>query len=193
MMKQVCWIDLAAILNFNYINDYSRIIANHVRVLNPDKFGAKQTIYSTRKVIDAIGTIIDSDDANRINVNGEPLLEAIYPGITKATETGVFMPELYLAETDKPSAYPALDAFMRYSTVPSILINKGLFETESHNFVNAINSIQNYISGSINEKLYNDFKKYVLEYMYKNNSATISQPIELEKKWQYYSRYIYCK
>lgn len=174
-------IDLAAILNFNYINDYSRIIANHVKVLNPDKFGAKQTIYSTRKVIDDIGTIINSDDANRINVNGEPLLEAIYPGITKATETGVFMPELYLAETDKPSAYPALDAFMRYSTVPSILINKGLFETESHSFVNAINSIQNYISGSVNEKLYNDFKKYVLEYMYKNNSAIISQPIELEK------------
>lgn len=174
-------IDLAAILNFNYINDYSRIIANHVKVLNPDKFGAKQTIYSTRKVIDDIGTIINSDDANRINVNGEPLLEAIYPGITKATETGVFMPELYLAETEKPSAYPALDAFMRYSTVPSILINKGLFETESHNFVNAINSIQNYISGSVNEKLYNDFKKYVLEYMYKNNSAIISQPIELEK------------
>lgn len=174
-------IDLAAILNFNYINDYSRIIANHVKVLNPDKFGAKQTIYSTRKVIDDIGTIINSDDANRINVNGEPLLEAIYPGITKATETGVFMPELYLAETDKPSAYPALDAFMRYSTVPSILINKGLFETESHSFVNAINSIQNYISGSVNEKLYNDFKKYVLEYMYKGYSEVISSPIYLGK------------
>ena len=174
-------IDLAAILNFNYINDYSRIIANHVKVLNPDKFGAKQTIYSTRKVIDDIGTIINSDDANRINVNGEPLLEAIYPGITKATETGVFMPELYLAETDKPSAYPALDAFMRYSTVPSILINKGLFETESHSFVNAINSIQNYISGSVNEKLYNDFKKYVLEYMYKGRSEVINSPIYLDK------------
>lgn len=174
-------IDLATILNFNYINDYSRIIANHVKVLNPDKFGAKQTIYSTRKVIDDIGTIINSDDANRINVNGEPLLEAIYPGITKATETGVFMPELYLAETDKVSAYPALDAFMRYSTVPSILINKGLFETESHSFVNAINSIQNYISGSVNEKLYNDFKKYVLEYMYKGRSEVINSPIYLDK------------
>ena len=174
-------IDLAAILNFNYINDYSRIIANHVKVLNPDKFGAKQTIYSTRKVINDIGTIINSDDANRINVNGEPLLEAIYPGITKATETGVFIPELYLAETDKPSAYPALDAFMRYSTVPSILINKGLFETESHSFVNAINSIQNYISGSVNEKLYNDFKKYVLEYIYKGYSEVITSPIYLDK------------
>ena len=174
-------IDLATMLNFNYINDYSRIIANHVKVLNPDKFGAKQTIYSTRKVIDDIGTIINSDDANRINVNGEPLLEAIYPGITKATETGVFMPELYLAETDKVSAYPALDAFMRYSTVPSILINKGLFETESHSFVNAINSIQNYISGSVNEKLYNDFKKYVLEYMYKGRSEVINSPIYLDK------------
>lgn len=174
-------IDLAAILNFNYINDYSRIIANHVKVLNPDKFGAKQTIFSTRKVIDDISAILSSDDAARLKVKDKPLLEAIYPGITAATEEGAFMPSIYLSSNNEDSAYPILDGFLRYSTVPSILINQGLFETESYAFTNAIKSIQNYLGGTVNEKLYNDFKKYVLEYMYKNNSAIISQPIELEK------------
>ena len=174
-------IDLAAILNFNYINDYSRIIANHVKVLNPDKFGAKQTIFSTRKVIDDISAILSSDDAARLKVKDKPLLEAIYPGITAATEEGAFMPSIYLSSNNEDSAYPILDGFLRYSTVPSILINQGLFETESYAFTNAIKSIQNYLGGTVNEKLYNDFKKYVLEHMYKNNSAIISQPIELER------------
>lgn len=174
-------IDLAAILNFNYINDYSRIIANHVKVLNPDKFGAKQTIFSTRKVIDDISAILNSDDAARLKVKDKPLLEAIYPGITAATEEGAFMPSIYLSSNNEDSAYPILDGFLRYSTVPSILINQGLFETESYAFTNAIKSIQNYLGGTVNEKLYNDFKKYVLEHMYKNNSAIISQPIELER------------
>lgn len=174
-------IDLAAILNFNYINDYSRIIANHVKVLNPDKFGAKQTIFSTRKVIDDISAILSSDDAARLKIKDKPLLEAIYPGITAATEEGAFMPSIYLSSNNEDSAYPILDGFLRYSTVPSILINQGLFETESYAFTNAIKSIQNYLGGTVNEKLYNDFKKYVLEHMYKNNSAIISQPIELER------------
>lgn len=174
-------IDLAAILNFNYINDYSRIIANHVKVLNPDKFGAKQTIFSTRKVIDDISAILSSDDAARLKVKDKPLLEAIYPGITAATEEGAFMPSIYLSSNNEDSAYPILDGFLRYSTVPSILINQGLFETESYAFTNAIKSIQNYLGGTVNEKLYNDFKKYVLEHMYKNNSVIISQPIELER------------
>lgn len=174
-------IDLATILNFNYINDYSRIIANHVKVLNPDKFGAKQTIFSTRKVIDDISAILSSDDAARIKVKDKPLLEAIYPGITAATEEGAFMPSIYLSSNNEDSAYPILDGFLRYSTVPSILINQGLFETESYAFTNAIKSIQNYLGGTVNEKLYNDFKKYVLEHMYKNNSVIISQPIELER------------
>lgn len=172
-------LDLAAVLNFNYINEYSRVISNHVKVLNPDKFGAKQTIFGTRKVIENIGTLIESGDANMIVVNGKPLVEAIYPGITKATEDGVFMPSLYLSANNEDSAYQILDGFLRYSTVPSILINQGLFETESHSFTNAVKGIQNYLGGTVNEKLYNDFKKYVLEYNYKSYSRVISSPVYL--------------
>lgn len=173
--------DLAAILNFNYINDYAKVISDHVKVLNPDKFGAKQTIYGTRKVIDNISALIESGKAGMLTSNGKTLIEAIYPGITSATEEGVFMPSLYLSADNKDSAYKILDSFLRYSTVPSILVNQGLFETESYNFTNAIKSIQDYLNGSMNEKLYNDFKKYVLEYNYKNYSRVISSPVYLGK------------
>lgn len=171
--------DLAAILNFNYINDYAKVISDHVKVLNPDKFGAKQTIYSTRKVIDNIGALIESNKAGMLTSNGKTLIEAIYPGITKATEDGGFMPSIYLSANNEDSAYKILDSFLRYSTVPSILVNQGLFETESYNFTNAIKSIQDYLSGAMNEKLYNDFKKYVLEFNYKKYSRVISSPVYL--------------
>lgn len=172
-------LDLGAILNFNYINDYAKIISDHVKVLNPDKFGAKQTIYGTRKVIDNIGELIRSGNAGRLTSNGKTLIEAIYPGITAATEDGVFMPSLYLSADNKDSAYKILDGFLRYSTVPSILVNQGLFETESYSFTTAIKSIQDYLNGGLTEKVYNDFKKYVLEYNYKNYSKVISSPVYL--------------
>lgn len=174
-------IDLAAILNFDYINNYAKIISDHVKVLNPDKFGAKQTIFGTRKVLENIGNLITNESAYRLTVDGLPLIEAIYPGIMKATSDGIFKPSIYLSSDFNESAYPILDAFLRYSTVPSILINQGLFETESHSFVSAIQGIENHISGNVNEKLYNDFKKYALEYNYKNYSRVISSPIYLGK------------
>lgn len=174
-------IDLAAILNFNYINDYAKVISDHVKVLNPDKFGAKQTIYGTRRVIDNISSLIESGKAGMLTSNGKTLIEAIYPGITSATEEGVFMPSLYLSANNEDSAYKILDSFLRYSTVPSILVNQGLFETESYSFTTAIKSIQDYLNGSLTEKVYNDFKKYVLEYNYKNYSRVISSPVYLGK------------
>lgn len=174
-------IDLAAVLNFNYINNYAKIISDHVKVLNPDKFGAKQTIYGTRKVIDNISNLISSRAANKLKSNGTTLIESIYPGITAATEEGTFMPSIYLSRNNNDSSYKVLDAFLRYSTVPSILINKGLFETESTNFVTAINNIQNFLGGTINEKVYNEFKKYVLEEIYNSYSRVISSPIYLGK------------
>ena len=172
-------IDLGAILNFDYINNISKIIADHVRVINPDKFGAKQSIYNTRKVITDIGKILNSDKKDYIHVNGVPLLEAIYPNISKAfSPNGVNYKE-YLKGDNKNSVYPTLDAFLRYSTIPSIMINQGLFETESDDFVKAIEGISKYLNGTITEDIYNDFKKYVLEYIYKTKSDVIKNPIKL--------------
>ena len=53
--------DLGTILEFQRLNTIAQKITDLARVCNPDKFGAKQTIYSTNKVFDDIQTIIKNE------------------------------------------------------------------------------------------------------------------------------------
>ena len=173
--------DLGTILNFNYINGISKIITDHIKVINSDKFGAKQSIYNTRKVISDIGKILNSDYRDFIHVDGVPLLEAIYPCISKAFNGTNIDYKEYLKGDNKKSVYPTLDAFLRYSTIPSIVINQVLFESENENFVKAINYISNYTGGVITESIYNDFKKYVLGYINISQNEVIKYPMTLDE------------
>ena len=54
--------DLGTILQFQRLNTIAQKITDLARVCNPDKFGAKQTIYSTNKVFDDIQTIIKNEE-----------------------------------------------------------------------------------------------------------------------------------
>lgn len=54
--------DLGTILEFQRLNTIAQKITDLARVCNPDKFGAKQTIYSTNKVFDDIQTIIKNEE-----------------------------------------------------------------------------------------------------------------------------------
>ena len=60
--------DLGQILQFNRLNSIATRITNLARVCNPDKFGAKQSIFTTNKVFDDIQTIIKNE------ANSEPTL-----------------------------------------------------------------------------------------------------------------------
>ena len=172
--------ELATILQFNHINEIASVIANHVKILNPDKFGAKQTIYSTRKVLKDIGKLLTNKEADKIMCGDKTLIQAIYNG-AMASPTGGLNWAAYLDGDNNQSVYKPLDAFLRYSTLPSIMINKGLFDTERNDFVNAIEEIETYLDMPITEDIYNDFKKYVLTDSYKTNSYIIREPIILDK------------
>ena len=73
--------DLGTILEFQRLNTIAQKITDLARVCNPDKFGAKQTIYSTNKVFDDIQTIIKNEEdseptlivqhENKVNQKGE--------------------------------------------------------------------------------------------------------------------------
>lgn len=181
--------DLGAIMNFNYMNDVSRIISNHIRVLNPDKFGAKQTIYETNKVIENIKELYNKNEHKFItDENGKPIIDCIYPGLIVEDynpvrdETYIYEDfEGYLANTEE-SAYPSLNAFMKYSTVPSIMINRLLFDTENYKFIDAINNIEKFINGKVDKTLYVDFKKYILDELYKSSCGILVKPIKLNKQ-----------
>ena len=181
--------DLGAIINFDYINNISKIISNHIRVLNPDKFGAKQTIYETNRVIENMKEIYERNEHVFItDKEGKPILDCIYPGLISEHYNPITNKtyyhsnfRCYLTNTEE-SSYPSLNAFMKYSTVPSIMINRKLFDTENYDFVNAINNIENFINGKVNKTLYNDFKKYVLHSIYKSSCSVLINPTKLNKQ-----------
>ncbi len=182
--------DLGAIINFNYIDGISKIISNHIRVLNPDKFGAKQTIFETNKILDNIKELYESGQAYKIvDEKGNAIINAIYPKLILVDDDSrgnyfynIYL-EYYLANKEL-GAYPSLNAFMKYSTVPSIIINRNLFDTERKNFVNSINYIESFISGRVDKKLYTDFKKYILDSLYKQSCNILTNPIKLNKNNQ---------
>ena len=176
--------DLATVLTFNKISKLSNQLTSMAMVLNPDKFGAKQTIYATRKVFDDIADIIINDrcplkvekDGKRIS-----MLEAIYPGVVVGTGNGSRQASLdYFLQNKGKSAYPSLYTFLKYVTAPSIKINQTLFKTQSDFFVDRIKSIQAVFSGKstkVTEDRYDDVERYYLGYFYNQletlRSATV--------------------
>ena len=143
--------DLRVIEAFNKLQKLSADITALARVCNPDKFGAKQTIFATRKTLEDINEYGDDNGiADKFTTkNNQNIINSIY-----------------YPEEGKESVYPSLKAFLDYSTKPSVQINSIIFDTENSNFINAIH----YIGGlRISEKTYNDIKKYIISNIYRNN------------------------
>lgn len=168
--------DLGVILQYNRLNVLAKHIGDVARVTNPDKFGAKQTIYATNKVFDDIQTIVTDLTISKIlfvpTEDGlTNMLETIYPDVRKGLNG-------YLASDNNVSTYPSLHAFLKYSTATSIKINQTLFRTESVNFKDAVYGIANYIVGNITEDLYKNVKNYILSNIY--NSAQFMNNTEEE-------------
>lgn len=180
--------DLGVILQFNHLNHIGSAIGNYTRVCNPDKFGAKQSIFATEKVFDDIKEIIYNNQKNILsvtkNLDGRDynisLLEAIYPGLRNID---VVNAENFLAsDANLVSAYPSLNAFLRYATAMSIVINRSLFETQDKDFVAELKEIQNLFSNRklLNEKIYKDLQSYTLNYLY-NQVDAIAKPVIYQK------------
>lgn len=163
--------DLVTILQFNKLNALAQNIGDLARVSNPDKFGAKQSIFATNKVFDDIHTLIDrhnrTDNGILLNVNGVNFIESIYPGVSGSID------DYMTYKGDVKSSYPTLDAFLRYATAPSIKVNRLLFATQSDRFRSIITHLAENFTGSkvMTEQTYRDYQNYVLGSMYSNVSA----------------------
>lgn len=183
---------------FKNIKELSNIIERHGRVLNLDKSGAKQTLYQTYKVFEDINSIYTDGiasvlkckvkDENGISREVE-LLEGIYPGsstinfididnigidgnanhynITKGIQ------KFLERNSKRQSAYPTANAFLRYATSTSYLLNSKVFPTQREEFVDAIKNLEIVLNRKIDESTYNDFKKYVINYMVNFNDPVL--------------------
>lgn len=158
--------EVEILMAYNDINRLADVIQKIVRVCNPDKFGAKQTIFATNEVFETIKDINNSKQAKVLSKNGIPFLESIYPGLIK---DGIVDKDNYVKDTHK-SAYPSLNAFLKYASVTSTVVNSMLFETQNRAFVTTIKSLSRMLPTPrrLTEKEYNDYEKYVIGAAYNN-------------------------
>ena len=200
--------DLGILLKYSQYATFSQRIGDVARVMNPDKFGAKKNIFETNKVFEDIKELINKGDMPlQVMVGrdeeGKPqivsILEAVYPGIGDGN-VDTFM----RSTTERKSMYPPLYSFLRYATAPSIIINRTLFETQTDEFIKAVNSIQQVlgVGSKVTEKLYTDFQKYILGEIYseipfikhpvvfnqKNNTFDVELPYDKDTKDEAYRK-----
>lgn len=169
--------DWAVLFAYNDLAKLSDKIGATARVCNPDRFGAKQSIFATRKVFNDIADLIE-DENPALVVGTSSIVNSIYAGYdpTKGLRS-------YITSNDK-SVYPSLNAFLKYASAPSILVNRMLFDTEQDNFRIANRAIE-VINGSNNvtEKDYKGFTQYILNAAYKQTDAVVNNyTYDVEKK-----------
>ena len=158
--------EVEILMAYNDINRLADVIQKIVRVCNPDKFGAKQTIFATNEVFETIKDINNSKQAKVLSKDGIPFLESIYPGLIK---DGVVDKDNYVKDTHE-SSYPSLNAFLKYASVTSTVVNSMLFETQTRPFVTTIKALSRMLPTPrrLTEKEYNDYEKYVIGAAYNN-------------------------
>ena len=169
--------DWAVLFAYNDIAKLADKIGSTARVCNPDRFGAKQSIFATRKVFNDIANLIE-DEHPALVVGTSSIVNSIYAGYDP--NKGL---RSYITSNAK-SAYPSLNAFLKYASAPSILVNRMLFDTEQDNFRIANRAIE-VINGSNNvtEKDYKGFTQYILNTAYKQTDAIVnSYTYDVEKK-----------
>lgn len=169
--------DWAVLFAYNDLAKLSDKIGSTARVCNPDRFGAKQSIFATRKVFNDIADLIE-DENPALVVGTSSIVNSIYAGYdpTKGLRSYI--------TSDAKSAYPSLNAFLKYASAPSILVNRMLFDTEQDNFRIANRAIE-VINGSNNvtEKDYKGFTQYILNAAYKQTDAVVNNyTYDVEKK-----------
>lgn len=169
--------DWGVLFAYNDLAKLSDKIGSTARVCNPDRFGAKQSIFATRKVFNDIADLIE-DENPALVVGTSSIVNSIYAGYdpTKGLRS-------YITSNAK-SAYPSLNAFLKYASAPSILVNRMLFDTEQDNFRIANRAIE-VINGSNNvtEKDYKGFTQYILNVAYKQTDAVVNNyTYDVEKK-----------
>lgn len=169
--------DLGTILTFANLNNVAKKISSLARCCNPDKFGAKQTVFSTNKVFDDILSHID-EKTPVLTVNNQPFLQAIYPGAENGLDA--FLSQDRIEE----SKYKSMYAFLKYSTGVSIKLARQVLDTQSKEFVNLVSSIVRAYSGedaNLDEKTYNEYQRHCLNYFY-NNAKSIKNSISYDAK-----------
>ena len=162
--------DLYIIIQFNKLKITSNNIEKILQVTKPDKFGAKQTIRSTRRILQDAKKYTSNRDlvGSTLYVKDKTFVDALYPNI---------IDENINIEN---SVYPYLAAFMQYATIPSIKINSQLFTMEREDVAQIIDNIEQKLNVKLNDEQYIDLIQYMVSYLYKL-TPILTTPITLNE------------
>ena len=168
--------DLAIVCTFNNIMNITNIIEDNMRCINPDKFGAKQTIHETRAIINKIKTILTDENAatktrlvcpakvtdpitKQITYQDIDFLKGIYFNTSNIfSESDINIDNIDIEN----SVYPYLASFLKYSTMFSIETNKELFAMENDYADSVLQLLENKLGRKLNQKQYKEYKQYTI-------------------------------
>lgn len=157
-------IDLGVVLLFDRYKKLTNIIEKAAKLARPDSYGAKQTIYETRKIIDKLNDSFNEPNSalnKTLRVKSDNIdisfLEAIYPNYNSAD--GINISE---------SKYPYLASFLKYATIQSVNINKDLFLFESDSVHKVVDLAQAVLGFNFTLEQYQEFKKYIVSNIFNN-------------------------
>ena len=181
MTKEVKLVmDYITIRQFEYLDKVAKNVIKLQQVSNPDKFGAKQTLYETNDVLNRIKEYREDEtkESERtigntvvVKVDGKDrnYVDALYP----LDENG----EVNVGK----SVYPFMAAFLKCSTIPSVTLSRGLFELDDiimHD-EEVRNTQTEFIGRRFTPKENQEFKKYVIKYI-NDNVAELILPITID-------------
>lgn len=158
------------ILDFNKLYSTTKKIEANMQCCNPDKFGAKQSIKSTRNVLDRVAEYrekLTNSDILTVR-DGRNLIDALYPLDSKGN-----------IDVDN-SFYPYIAAFMRYATKTSVEVNKLVFALESDYVSEIIKALENSIHTKLTANQYRELQQYAVNFVC-NMCEGINEPITLNE------------
>ena len=191
--KKELLFDLYQVLLFNRLNNTARQISDIARCCNPDKFGAKQTVFATRQVFEDIHNCLFENETITntrqkiehpvLQVNGEHILESIYPGCSENAKDYMDVIRNIANANVENSSYSTLCAFLKYVSASSVLISEQVLETEAPEIVKLLSNLASVMPGynpRIDETTYKDFRSYFLTKIYQDIDS-IKYPVKVEK------------
>lgn len=131
-------LELQDVLTYEQLQTIANTFSELSMVLRGDKISAKQSIYETEEILEKCLELANNDLIT--TVDGVNIIDAIFPGLINSDNSLYGKPKRidivnFLNEDrTKDSKYKVLYTFMKYATIPSILINKQLFSTQREVF-----------------------------------------------------------
>ena len=181
MTKEVKLVmDYITIRQFEYLDKIAKNVIKLQQVSNPDKFGAKQTLYETNDVLNRIKEYREdkTKEGERtvgntvvVKVDGKDrnYVDALYP----LDENG----EINVGA----SVYPFMAAFLQYSTIPSVTLSRGMFELDDMIMYDeeARNTQTEFIGRRFTPKENKELKKYIVKYI-NSEAEELLEPITID-------------